>query len=179
MFAPGMGAGAMARGVVAAALIVGVLGALLLPTARSLAAYYYDPRYARDDYRGLATRITSLERPLDAVVLTAPGQIEIFGYYYRGRSDLYPLPAQRPIDAADTLARLEELAADHRRVWLVRWAPGEADPNDEIARWLAVRGRLVAAEPFGRVELRLYDLTGTAGPHPVIQSATGASVLGH
>ncbi len=149
-------------GVMAGALIVAALGALLVPTARSLAAYYFDPAYARDDYRGLATRVAALERPLDAVVLTAPGQAEVFGYYFAGRSAVFPLPAQRPIDVPDTRERLERLAVDHRRVWLVRWASLEADPNDEIARWLGARGRLLATEPFGRVELRLYDLTGTA-----------------
>jgi hypothetical protein len=146
--------------VVSAGMVVAVL--LLIPTARSLGSYYFDPAYARDDYRGLAQTVALREQPSDAVVLTAPGQIEIFGYYYRGQSDLFPLPRQRPIDLADTRARLEAIDDDHDRVWLVRWAASEADPDDLILRWLEGRGRRLGSQRFGRVELRLYDLRATA-----------------
>ena len=139
-----------------------ILGLLLVPTARSLASYYFDPAYARDDYRGLARRVALAEQPGDAVILTAPGQAEIFGYYFGGQSDVFPLPAQRPIDVADTSNRLDALAADHHRVWLVRWAANEADPNDVILNWLETRGRRTEGRHFGRVELRLYDLTASA-----------------
>jgi hypothetical protein len=138
---------------------------LLIPTARSLASYFYDPAYARDDYRGLAQTVALREEPGDAVVLTAPGQIEIFDYYYRGEADVFPLPLQRPIDPVDTRARLEAIGADHERVWLVRWAAEEADPTDLILGWLEGRGRRIAGEQFGSVELRLYELSATAHSH--------------
>jgi hypothetical protein len=147
------------------ALVAGgmlLAGLLLIPTARSLASYYGDPVYARDDYRGLAQTVALREQPGDAIILTAPGQIEIFNYYFRGRSDRFPLPLQRPIDPADTRARLEALAERHDRVWLVRWAANEADPSDLILGWLDGRGRRLGSQQFGRVELRLYDLRATA-----------------
>jgi 4-amino-4-deoxy-L-arabinose transferase-like glycosyltransferase len=165
----------LARQLVVVAVGVVVAGLLLIPTARSLASYYFDPAYARDNYRGLAETVTLREEPGDAVVLTAPGQIEIFRYYYRGRSDVFPLPLQRPIDPADTGARLEALRTDHQRVWLVRWAAEEADPNDLILGWLEGRGRRLGGEAFGRVELRLYDLNATARravPHDEVLSVT-------
>jgi mannosyltransferase len=153
-----------ARQLLVVLVTVVVAGGLLIPTARSLASYYYDPVYARDNYRGLAETVILREQPGDAVVLTAPGQVEIFSYYYRerGRSELYPLPRQRPIDVADTRARLEQLAEAHDRVWLVRWAANEADPSDLILSWLEGRGRRLGSQSFGRVELRLYDLGGIA-----------------
>ena len=151
----------MARQLAVSAVGVVVAGLLVIPTARSLASYYFDPTYARDDYRGLAQTVTLREQPGDAVILTAPGQVEIFGYYYRGGSDLFPLPLQRPIDPADTRARLERLSDDHDRVWLVRWAANEADPDDLILGWLEGRGRRIGGQQFGRVELRLYDLRAT------------------
>jgi len=153
-----------ARVVVGSALALVLAGLLLVPTGRSLASYYFDPAYARDDYRGLAQTIALREQPGDAVVLTAPGQIEVFGYYYRGQADLFPLPAQRPIDPADTRARLETLAGGHDRVWLVRWAANEADPDDLILNWLEARGEQTGTQRFGQVELRLYDLSATASP---------------
>lgn len=140
-----------------AVLAVGLV-ALLVPTARSLAAYSFDPAYARDDYRGLVRYVTANERADDAVVLTAPGQAEVFGYYYRGRAPVYPLPQQRPLNQPDTTARLEALAAIHPRVWLVRWAWVEADPTDFIGRWLDQRARVSDRRTFGTVELRLFQL---------------------
>jgi mannosyltransferase len=158
----GLGLPPLARQLVVIAAGVVVAGLLLIPTMRSLASYYFDPTYARDDYRGLAQTVTLREQPGDAIVLTAPGQIEIFGYYYRGQSDLFPLPRQRPIDPADARTRLEALSNDHERVWLVRWAANEADPDDLILGWLEGRGRRLGSQQFGRVELRLYDLRATA-----------------
>jgi hypothetical protein len=152
--------------VVTLGMLVAVL--LLIPTARSLASYYLDPAYARDDYRGLAQTIALREQPDDAVILTAPGQIEIFSYYYHGQTDLFPLPLQRPIDPADTRARLETLSEEHDRVWLVRWAANEADPDDLILGWLEGRGRRLGSQSFGRVELRLYDLRATATLTPAL-----------
>jgi uncharacterized membrane protein len=151
-----------ARVIVASGLALTVSGMLLIPTTRSLASYYFDPVYARDDYRGLAQTVALREQPGDAVVLTAPGQVEIFGYYYRGRADVFPLPAQRPLDPADTRSRLDMLGTDHDRVWLVRWAANEADPDDLILGWLEAHGRAVGGQRFGQVELRLYDLHAAA-----------------
>ena len=166
MLGGGSGLPPLARQLVVIAVGVVVAGLLLIPTARSLASYYFDPTYARDDYRGLAQTVALREQPGDAVILTAPGQIEIFGYYYRGQSDLFPLPRQRPIDVADTRARLEAMGDGHDRVWLVRWAANEADPDDLILGWLEGRGRRLGSQQFGRVELRLYDLRATAWIKP-------------
>jgi hypothetical protein len=147
-----------------ATMAVGVVvaGLLLIPTTRSLASYFFDPAYARDNYRGLAQAVMLREEPGDAIVLTAPGQAEIFGYYYRGTSDLVPLPRQRPIDLADTRSRLEALSRSHQRVWLVLWASEEADPDDFILDWLEGQGQRIAGGQYGSVELRLYDLNATA-----------------
>ena len=64
-------------------------------------------------------------------------------------------------EAGATGARLDALAAGHRRVWLVRWAANEADPDDMILRWLETHGRRTDGRLFGRVELRLYELTAS------------------
>jgi hypothetical protein len=152
----------LARRLVVVAVGAIVAGLLLIPTTRSLASYFFDPAYARDDYRGLAQTVMVREEPGDAIVLTAPGQIEIFRYYYRGQSDLFPLPLQRPIDLTDTRTRLEALSQSHQRVWLVRWAAEEADPDDFILGWLERQGRRIGGGEYGSVELRLYDLSATA-----------------
>ena len=49
----------------------------------------------RDDYRGIARTISAAGRPGDAIVLNAPGQIDIFSYYFKGDAPVC-LPRQRP-----------------------------------------------------------------------------------
>jgi mannosyltransferase len=83
---------------------------------------YNNPAYARDDYRGIAAYIDAVGRSGDAVLLNAPGQQEVFGYYYDGNLPVYPLPASRPLDPVATKATLEELARPPGRVFAVLWA---------------------------------------------------------
>ncbi|MCL4459987.1 MAG: glycosyltransferase family 39 protein [Chloroflexi bacterium] len=131
---------------------------ILTSSARSLLAYYYDPKYARDDYRGLVRQIESSFREGDAIVLNAPGQVEIFRYYYRGEGDVYPLPRQRPIDERDTEGELRRIAGGHKRVWLVLWAVQEADPNGFIEGWLDKHAYKANNTWYGGVRLCLYSL---------------------
>src|SRR5262249_50623929 len=108
--------------------VAGALVALLFllgagyGVSRSASAYYFDPKYQRDDYRGLARLIAAAGAPGDGIILNAPGQAEIFGYYYKGDLPVYPLPRQRPLDLDATRGELNEILAHHSGVWLVLWA---------------------------------------------------------
>ena len=102
-------------------LALAVSGALALligwgPVA-SLGRLYFDPAYARDDYRGIVAHIQATAGPHDAILINAPTQIETVGYYYRGPLELYPLPLQRPIDTKRTQAALEEMVAKHPKIY--------------------------------------------------------------
>jgi hypothetical protein len=59
--------------------------------------------------RGIAQFIFATAQPNDAILLDAPGQSEVFDYYYKGDLPVYPLPRQRPIDVAATEAELQGL----------------------------------------------------------------------
>jgi hypothetical protein len=136
-------------------LLIAPIGLLLAPATIGLSAQYFDPSLARDDYRGLVADIQREERPSDAIVLVAPNQVEIFGYYYRGSLPMIGLPAQRPIDAQDTLQQLEGLRLRHDRIWLVSWAMPEADPKGVIESWLADNGFQATHQWYGSVQLAL------------------------
>src|SRR5205823_5265794 len=118
-------------------------------------AQYFDPALARDDYRGLVAAISRDAGAGDAVLLVAPNQTEIFDYYYHGDLPAIGLPAQRPIDVQDTIARLEAIRAQYGRVWLVSWAMAEADPRGVIASWLAENGFQATHQWYGSVQLSL------------------------
>lgn len=133
-----------------------ILGLLAIPSLSGLSEYYRQAPRARDDYRGIAAYIQAVEQPRDAIVLDAPGQQEVFGYYYRGALPVYPLPASRPPDPAATEATLAEVARFPGRVFVVSWASGEADPQRIVEGWLDRHTYKALDAWYGNVRLLLY-----------------------
>jgi 4-amino-4-deoxy-L-arabinose transferase-like glycosyltransferase len=144
------------------ALAAALAGLMVVPAVGALAIQYYSPTLARDDYRGVVSAIVQKAQPSDAIVLSAPNQIEVFTYYYRGDLALFPLPAQRPIDRDDTVRRLDAIRGEHERVWLVNWAMNEADPPGVIQDWLAQNGFTTSHQWFGSVQLALIGFSTSA-----------------
>ena len=105
---------------------------ILVPSVQALNNYYTEPAYARDDYRGIVTYIQATGRPGDAILLNAPGQQEVFGYYYQGDLPVHPLPESRPLDPARTATALADLARPGGRVFALLWATDESDPDEEM-----------------------------------------------
>ncbi|MEO8084216.1 MAG: glycosyltransferase family 39 protein, partial [Ardenticatenales bacterium] len=76
----------------AAATSAVALALIAIPRLAVWHANAYDPAYQRDDYRGIAAEIAARAGPEDAVVLDAPTQVEVFGFYDRGAHATFPLP---------------------------------------------------------------------------------------
>jgi len=129
-----------------------------LASNTSLQNYYFDLRYARDDYRGIAQYISALEEQGDAILLNAPNQWEIFTYYYKGESPIYPLPRSRPLDEAQTAQELAEIAAKHDRIFAILWAVDESDPGRFVEGWLAERAYKASDTWYGSVRLAIYAI---------------------
>jgi mannosyltransferase len=129
---------------------------LLVPSLFALNNYYADPAYARDDYRAIAAYIDAVGRPGDAILLNAPGQQEVFRYYYRGSLPVYALPKDRPLDPAATEAALVELARPGGRVFAVLWATAESDPGRFIEGWLDTHAYKALDSWYGNVRLTAY-----------------------
>ena len=140
---------------------------LSVPSALAMQNYYFDPHFARDDYRGLAQWVAALARPGDAIMLDAPGQQEIFNYYFHGTTPVYPLPRQRPPDAAATQRELETIAAGHPRLFAVFWATDESDPARVVESWLSTHTFKASDRWYGNVRLALYASTRTKDQHPL------------
>jgi len=100
--------------------------------AQSLDAFYNDPEYQRDDYRGLVAQIEDNLRADDAIILSAAGVQEIFGYYYTGDAPIYPLPVDKTTMQADTQAIIDE----HDVIYAVFYGNAEQDPDLIIERTL-------------------------------------------
>lgn len=122
----------------------------------ALRNYFLEPAYARDDYRGIAAYIGAMGRPGDAILLNAPGQQEVFGYYYRGDLPVHPLPESRPPDPPATEAALAGMAAPGGRIFAVLWATGESDPGRLVEGWLDGHTYKALDSWYGNVRLAVY-----------------------
>ena len=141
-----------------AATLVGI------SAATTLQAYYFDPRYARDDYRALARYIEAAEQPGDHIVLAAPGQQEVFAYYYRGSLPIHPLPRQRPVDAADLRAQIAQITAAPGRIYAILWALEQADPEGILESELARRAYKASEVWQGNLRFAIYTVPDEALP---------------
>ncbi len=140
---------------------------VLAASAMSLRNYYFVPRFARDDYRGIARYIEAVSKPGDAVLLNAPGQKDVFEYYYRGDLPIYPLPRQRPVNAPKTVQELEGISHDYHRLFSVFWATEESDPERVVEGWLDGHAYKALDSWRGNVRLVIYSLPAERTPEDI------------
>jgi mannosyltransferase len=129
---------------------------IVLSSALVLRNYYTEPAYARDDYRGIVAYVDAMGRPNDAILLNAPGQKEVFSYYYGGGLSVYALPEDRPLDPQATESALAELARPGGRVYAVLWATDESDPGRFVEGWLDDHAYKALDSWYGNVRLVVY-----------------------
>lgn len=132
-----------------------------------LARYLTDPTTARDDYRGIVQFIIATAHDNDAILLNAPGQVEVFDYYYDGNLPRFPLPRQRPADPAATEADLAQLLS-YDKVYAIYWATQEADPQGIIQKWLDNQGYKTLDQWRGNVRLAVYVMPEHRPPDEIV-----------
>jgi len=149
--------------------VVAGLSFVLVAAIRPLHNYYFDPHYARDDYRSLVRFVESVAGPDDALLINAPGQVEIVDYYAHGRVPEFPLPQRRPPDRAETEAALQDLAARYKHIYAVLWATEQSDPEGIITGWLATHTYPAGTVWYGNVRLATYAVpqASARAPEPV------------
>jgi hypothetical protein len=166
----------LARGVIIAWLMVNrtalrviiILLLILLATLtlQSLSNLYFDPAYARDNYRGIAQRIRQEARPGDAILLEAPNQWEAFTYYYGDEANVIPLARVRPVTERAAAQELSQVTARYRRLFVLYWAETEPDPNRYVERWLNANAYKASESWFGTVRLAVYAAPAALAAHP-------------
>ncbi len=149
------------RGIGVVLLVAG-----LFPAVVGLQHLYFDPAYARDDYRAIATRIMDEVGPDGAVVLNAPNQWEVFTYYYPDGPGIAPLPDNH---TEETLGRL---LADYGRIYALYWGTEQQDPDRIVEGTLEANAFTVSSEWYHGVRLVTYAVVGQ--PADEIETAVGA-----
>jgi hypothetical protein len=129
-----------------------------LASASSLYNYYFERRYARDDYRGIVGYISALGKEGDAILLNAPNQWEVFTYYYKGSLPIYPISCRHREDEGKTAEELEEIIAQHERIFAVLWATEESDPGRFVEGWLSRHTYKAQDDWYGNVRLAIYAM---------------------
>jgi mannosyltransferase len=138
-------------------LFVGVLFAA--GTVLALQNMYTDPRLQRDDYRGIIRYINALATNRDAVIVDAPGQMDVVRYYYHGAAELSTLPIGRPVLQDQTRAAIVDLIKRHDRLFAIYWATDQADPEQFVERSLSEVSYKASDEWHGNVRLAEYAVS--------------------
>ena len=139
-------------------LVAAGTGAIALAVVPFWITYYGD--YARADYRTLARRISALERPGDAVLLTGPWQAWYYDYYYDGHlwHTVLPATVPPPIDPDSIDPLLSKLRDENRRLWFVQAGLAQADPGHLVEAWLEANAFPTLREAYPNAVLTLYEL---------------------
>jgi hypothetical protein len=140
----------------------------------SLNNLYFNPAYFRDDYRGIAQYLASINRPGDAVIVIAPNQVEAFGHYHTAGAEVFPMPHARPPDPDETTAALEAITSTHPRVFVLSWGDEQADPAHIVERWLNTYAFKAGESWYGQVRLATYAAALPAeGPATTLDARFG------
>lgn len=116
-----------------------------------LSALYTDEKYTRDDYRTMVQTISDEAGEGDAIILSAPGIQEIFGYYYDDVVPVFTLPASDNI-AQDT----QHIIDDYERIYVVLYGQAEQDPNQLVEATLNQNAFPITGEWVGDVRFERY-----------------------
>ncbi len=143
------------QGAAASAALSALAAATFAPSLQNL---YFNPAYARDDYRGIQRLIAAQGDA--AVIFIAPNQWEVYTYYQRGDRDLYPV-TYRPGSAGEAAQQLERIVFGRPRVFVLYYAERDADPNGWYERWLALNSAKIDERWVGNIRLALYSGSGT------------------
>jgi 4-amino-4-deoxy-L-arabinose transferase-like glycosyltransferase len=148
------------------AAVAVLIALLLVPTGVSLSNLYFDPAYARDDYRGVARAIEAAWRDDDAVVLHAANQWEVFTYYHPDGPHVFPIARRRPLDREATARELSGIAAAHRRLRVMYWSETEPDPEKFVETWLSRNTYKAGEDWYGSVRLATYAVPARVADVP-------------
>ncbi len=141
-------------------------GALLLlaGSAYGLHGYYTDEAYVKGRYGQMMAHVEAHAQPGDGLILANQLQRPLYEYYQPPGIDAYFFPRyDYALEDPRTAADLEAIAAEHPRLWLVRFGnPAEYDPGGTLTRWLAMHGSKAYFEGWLDADLSLYVMQPAA-----------------
>ncbi len=107
--------------------------------------WYFDPAFAKSDFR-MAARLVRREIQPDEIALIVPGHAFPVWQYYFGDTGWVALPDDPLLDVTHTLhyrntvTRLNRALAGRSGAWLVEWEPWQIDPTGLVEQLLTQVG---------------------------------------
>ncbi|MBI5030290.1 MAG: glycosyltransferase family 39 protein [Chloroflexi bacterium] len=138
--------------------------------------YYFDPKYARDDYRSIVRFIDANAREGDSILVDAPGQVDVVKYYHRGTQSMFLLPRMRPLDAEKTRADVDDMLAKSKRLFAIYYATQQSDPQAIIENRLAERAFKARDEWHGDVRLAVYGVANSRSAPQSMNAKVGNDI---
>jgi uncharacterized membrane protein len=133
-----------------------LLAAVLLVNGLSLANYYYNPRYSREDAKSAARLLEAEAHPRDVILVV--GSTEALEYYYRGSLPIVSWDEKTIHNQAALLDRVEELSQAHDQAWFVAIRPWESDPAGNVKAALEARFHLSGNKRLPGVDIAVFQL---------------------
>ena len=131
-----------------------LLASVLMVNGLSLANYYFDGEYAREDARSTAEYLKTATLPGDAVLIN--GNPTAVQYYYKAALPVALVDGRNTKSTPLVADKLRELSNKHDRIWLVEIRPWETDPDGEVKTKLDELARLYEHKSFPGVQIYSY-----------------------
>lgn len=149
----------------------GLVLAFLTITALALFAWFFDPRYGKDDVRGLAAWLEQEARRGDVIVV--PWGDWTLDYAYRGSAVII---RPDPLDETSMWRTLSSTVGtgNGSRVFLVTYRRGTRDRRGLLSFAFEAAGHLAETKSFRGLVVRMYELEHPlAPPFPNVPVAAG------
>jgi 4-amino-4-deoxy-L-arabinose transferase-like glycosyltransferase len=134
-------------------LMVAVLGS----NGLSLAHYYFDPQYAREDARAAAQYLEAAVQPQD--VILAVGTTTPLKYYFKKDIPIVNLGSLHKMDRDMLANRLQEFSKEYDRLWLVEMRIWQQDPKGKVRAVLGDIYPLLEQKQLPGVSIYAYRLS--------------------
>jgi len=133
-----------------------LLAAVLVINGFSLANYYDNPRYSREDARSAARFLEGAAHPRDLIVIVGNGTA--LKYYYQGNLALVDFGKKAIGNGLTVTDHLRELPANYDRIWLVEIRPWEADLKGVVKALLDDQYNRIEHRELPGVTINLYRM---------------------
>ena len=130
----------------------------------SLFNHYFNPQYARPDFRPQIAYIETFSQANDALMVNPRGLFTAFWHYYRGDLTYYPPPEETDIEST-----LRQISDCHSGLWVVKNVPNDFDPDETIEWWLTHHTYRTMTAWVGHNVFRYYSMPVKSEPvhHPL------------
>ena len=138
---------------------IALLMIILLANGYSLANYYFNRRYAREDARSAAQYLTSTAGAKDAILVV--GSQNSLRYYYKGNCPILFWGQDVIADRPAITKLLSDLRPRYERVWFLTIRPWEKDPKGKLKALLDWAYPLVQEKQFAGIGVYCYKLNSS------------------